>query len=178
MRFAMRPRRIVRVSQLPRAAPSHIAGNAIDEQHLGELPEDFMSERLSRNPILSPRVTQYAQGSAPTFAPGSSTMGLPRYRSSITPFIAGVTSQKAVPANPQRAFLLIQNNNGGGNKIFVNFGSDANALNSIVIIDGGNAVFEGGDVGGSFVPQEDVYILGQAAGLACIVMEGLVTVGA
>jgi hypothetical protein len=165
-------RRIIRISPAMTAP-----GNAVQEQ-LGELPEDLMSERIMRPPVLSPRLVQLAPGQPATFIPGA--MGpppLPRYKSSITPFVAQVASAKALPANSLRAFLLVQNNDGTGNSIFVNFGSDANSTNSLVVIDGGNVVFTGGGpTGGAFVPLEDVYISSQGANSACVVMEGLMSV--
>lgn len=156
--------------------PSYMAGNAVQEQHLGELPEEFMSERAIREPIMSPMIREFAPGTSPIVGPDP-RLPIPvpanNYKSAMYPFISQVVSTKVVPANPYRAFLLIQNNDGGGNSIFVNFGADASLTNALQIIDGGNIVFEGGAKGGVFCPLEDVYIIGAVAGSACVVMEGL-----
>jgi hypothetical protein len=151
--------------------------NAVEEQRgVGELPEDLMSERLLRDPIFSPRMGWIPGQGSVIIPPNNAGTGLPfnpRYKSSVVPFLTLTSSQKALPANAARAYLLVQNNDGGGNSVFVNFGADASSTSGIKIIDGGNLIFEGGNEGGSFVPQEDVYIIGTVAGSACIVMEGL-----
>lgn len=153
------------------------ANNAVEEQRgVGELPEDVMSERLLRDPVLSPRVG-YVPGKGSIIVPpnnaGTGAPFSPRYKSSITPFVAAAASQKVLNANSARAYFLVQNNDGASD-IFVNFGADASATNAIKVIAGGNLLFDGGGEGGSFVPQEDVYIIGAAGGEACVVMEGLV----
>lgn len=174
-------RRRVNIVRPPRyPMPSYpLAGNAIDEQRgagggMGELPEDLMSERLMRDPIFSPRVAYLPGKGAVIVPPNNAGTGgtiSPRYKSSVIPFVAQLASTKVINGNPLRAYLLVQNNS--GSSIFVNFGADASATNGIQVVAAGNLIFEGGNDGGSFVPQEDVYILGAAAGLACVVMEGL-----
>lgn len=158
------------------ARPSHFAGNAVQEQHLGELPEDFLSERALREPIMSPMIREFAPGTSPLMGPDPRIpVPVPsnNYKSAMYPFVSQVVSTKVVPANPYRAFLLIQNNDVAANAIFVNFGADANLKNALKIIGGGNLVFEGGAKGGVFCPLEDVYIIGAVANSACVVMEGL-----
>lgn len=158
------------------ARPSHMAGNAVQEQHLGELPEEFLSERALREPIMSPMIREFAPGTSPLMGPDPRfPIPVPsnNYKSAMYPFVSQAVSTKVVPANPYRAYLLIQNNDGGGNSIFVNFGADASLTNALQVIDGGNIVFEGGGKGGVFCPLEDVYIIGAVAGSACVVMEGL-----
>lgn len=175
MTMVIRRRPMVRRFAVPRIL-SHMANNAIEEQALGELPEDVMSERLLRDPVFSPRIG-YVPGKGNVIVPpnntGTGAPFNPRYKSSVVPFVTAAVSAKALPANASRAFLLVQNNDGGGNAIFVNLGADATAANAIKVIDGGNLFFEGGNEGGAFVPQEDVYIVGAVAGSAVIVMEGL-----
>lgn len=167
MRMYMNRRRVLGVAGLA------IAGNAVEEQSrgLGELPEDLMYERMIRQPMLSPWLSDH--GTNPTIGPGfSAPPPTNNYKSATYAFNATTTSQKVVPANPFRAFLLIQNND-AANAIFVNFGSDATAVNAIKVIAGGNLIFEGGGDGGVFVPSEDVYILAAAGTIACVVMEGV-----
>jgi hypothetical protein len=153
-----------------------MAGNAVQEQHLGELPEEFMSERAIREPIMSPMIREFAPGTSPLVGPDP-TIPAPvpsnNYKSAMYPFISQLVSTKVVPANPYRAFLIVQNNDVAANFIFVNFGADASLTNALRIAGGGNLVFEGGGKGGSFCPPEDMYIIGLVAGSPCVVMEGL-----
>jgi hypothetical protein len=157
------------------ARPSHYAGNAVQEQYLGELPEDFLSERSLREPIMSPMIREFAPGTSPLVGPDPSLpipVAANNYKSAMYPFLSALASTKVVPANPYRAFLLIQNND-AVNAVFVNFGADASLTNALRIVANGNLAFAGGSKGGSFCPLEDVYIIGAAAGSPCIVMEGL-----
>ena len=92
---------------------------------------------------------------------------------SLFPFTIGVTAQRILPANPLRTYLIVQNKSGG--TIFINFGQNPTQFASIEIAAGGNAEFIGGATGGAFSPQDDVYILGSAAGLDGVAGEGLWT---
>ena len=146
------------------------AGNAIDEQRmggLGDLPEELTHERRIRGPISS---AMTGAANPEDFQEGRANP----FKSAVYPFIAQITSEKALPANPYRAYLLVQNNSASA--IFINFGMNATATNAIQVAAGGNLIFEGGTRGGSFVPAEDVYILGAAANLACVVMEGMTAI--
>lgn len=88
------------------------------------------------------------------------------------PFVIGLTSEQVIPANPLRSYLLVQNKNAASD-MFINFGQKATAFNGVIIIPRGNYEFIGGAVGGSFVPSDSVWILGAAAGLNGVLVEGV-----
>lgn len=134
---------------------------------LGELPDHL--ERRSKPPIIGRGAWQGEDAPLQTPAPGSVSY----YKSVLYPILASTSSEKALPANPYRAYFMLQNNCGTGDNIFVSFGTGASLTGSIKVIDGGNLIFEGGGVGGSFVPLEDVFIIGDAASLAGVIMEGM-----
>lgn len=106
---------------------------------------------------------------------------------SIFPFIAGLASQLVIPLNPLRLYLLIQNNSAGASTgdIFINLGQSATATNSLVLPSGG--VYEQTGVGGgrsldpekmqfssgAFIGPDSVHVLGEFAGMACVIIEGL-----
>ena len=92
---------------------------------------------------------------------------------SLFPFTIGIAARRILPANPLRTYLIVQNKSGG--TIFINFGQNPTQFASIQIDAGGNYVFEGGATGGAFSPQDDVYVLGSAAGLDGVAGEGLWT---
>ena len=94
-----------------------------------------------------------------------------RYSLSTFAFTAGIVSDRKLPANPLRTYLLIQNNSAG--VMFVNFGTEATAISGIQIIAGGNYIMEGGAPAGAFVAPNDVYILGSAGNLAGVIGQGL-----
>jgi len=92
---------------------------------------------------------------------------------SLFPFTIGIEALRILPSNPLRTYLLIQNKSGG--VIFVNFGQNPTQFASVEIPAGGNIIFEGGATGGAFSPQDDIYVLGSAAGLNGVAGEGLWT---
>ena len=94
------------------------------------------------------------------------------YTAAMYPFVIGLASQQIIPANPLRAYLLIQNKNAAAD-MFVNFGSDATAFNSVIIIPRGNYELIGGANGGSFCPGDSVHVLGAAAGMNGVIVEGI-----
>ena len=94
-----------------------------------------------------------------------------RYTLSLFPFTIGISPERVLPANPMRTYLIIQNKSAG--IIFVNFGQNPTEFASIEIAAGGNYEIIGGAQGGSFVPPDDVYILGSAAALDGSIGEGL-----
>jgi hypothetical protein len=154
-----------------------MAGNAVQEQNLGEVPEDLMSERALRYPVISPAIREFAPGTSPLVGAPAQPYGVSPFKSAQYAFVASTASQKVIPANPYRVFVLIQNNDGSGNAIFVGFGGDATAISGLKVIDGGNISFSGGSQPHNFgtqpfCPTEDIYILGLAAS-ACVVMEGI-----
>jgi len=91
-------------------------------------------------------------------------------RQSNTPFVIDTDSVRVLPANPLRRYLLVQNKS--ADVMYVNFGQLATVFNGIQISAGGYYELIGGGPGGSFVPADDVYILGGSAGLAGVVSEG------
>ena len=96
-----------------------------------------------------------------------------RHTASLFPFTAGLTSFRVLPANPLRAYLLVQNLS--ASNMFLNFGQNATTTAGIRIIAGGNYEQIGGAPAGAFCSPQDIYILGAAAALPGIVVEGLWT---
>lgn len=96
-----------------------------------------------------------------------------RYTQSNTPFIAGTTSTRVLPANSRRAYLIIQNKS--VDVMYVNFGQLADIYNGIQISAGGAYEWIGGGEGGSFVPGDDIYILGGSADLPGVASEGMLS---
>ena len=94
------------------------------------------------------------------------------YRASNFPFVIGLASEQIIPANPLRAYVLIQNKSAVSNML-VNFGNDVTAFNGIIIIPLGNYEFIGGATGGSFSPSDSIHVLGAAAGLNGVIVEGV-----
>lgn len=126
---------------------------------LGELPRSLAEERSQKGKrILDPGMGYVADWTN-------------RYTQTLFPFQIGLSAQRILPANPMRTYLIIQNKSAG--VIFVNFGQNPTPTSSITIIAGGNYELIGGAAGGSFVPPDDVYVLGDALALNCIISEGL-----
>lgn len=94
------------------------------------------------------------------------------YTTANYPFIVGTAAQQILPANPLRSYLLIQNKDGASD-LFVNFGQKATAFNGLIIIPRGNYELIGGATGGSFVPSDSVWLLGDAANMEGVVIEGV-----
>ena len=94
------------------------------------------------------------------------------YTASLYPFVIGLASQQIIPANPLRAYLLIQNKDAAADML-INFGSEATAFSSVIIIPRGNYELIGGAYGGSFVPGDSVHVLGTAAGMQGALIEGV-----
>lgn len=129
---------------------------------LGELQPDLLAERsIHGKRILDPGAMVV-------------TDWINRNTLSLFPFTIGTSAERILPSNPLRTYLLIQNKAAVGN-LFLNFGQNPTAFSSVVIVPGGNIIFEGGATGGAFSPQDDVYILGSAAGIDGVVGEGLWT---
>lgn len=126
---------------------------------LGELTEEISQERS----IHGKRILD----------PGSMfvTDWINRNTLSLFPFTIGVAAERILPANPLRTYLIVQNKS--ASNIFINFGQNPSAFASIRIIAGGNYELIGGATGGAFSPQDDIYILGSAAGLDGVAGEGL-----
>jgi len=128
---------------------------------LGELPTDLNDERS----LHGKRILQ----------PGSAfvTDWINRNTLSLFPFTIGTAAERILPSNPLRTYLIVQNKSGG--TIFINFGQNPTQFASLQIPAGGNLIFEGGATGGAFSPQDDIYLLGSAAGLDGVAGEGLWT---
>ncbi len=102
--------------------------------------------------------------------------------STIFPFIAGVASEQIIPMNPLRVYLVIQNTSLAA--IFINFGQAATLTNGLRLaagafyeqigVGGGrNVAGSISNMGGSFITSDSLHIIGSAAGLAGVVIEGI-----
>lgn len=122
---------------------------------LGEIP----SRQETVGPILDP-----GAGMIPEW--------INNYTAALFPFVIGLTSEQIIPANPLRAYVLIQNKSPISD-MFVNFGNKADAFNGITIIPRGNFELIGGANGGPFSPNDSIWVTGAAVGLTGVVMEGV-----
>ena len=129
------------------------------DRALGELPEDQFRERALGKTIFDPGA-------------GFVSDWVNRYTQSNFPFSIGTASERAIPANPLRTYLLIQNKS--ANILFVNFGQNATTFNGIRIIAGGNYELIGGATGGAFCNGDDVYILADVAASEGVLTEGVI----
>lgn len=127
-------------------------------QGLGELPALLRAESLPTRQVLNPD-----EGAVPDW--------LNQYTQSNFPFTIGVTSERILPANPFRTYLLVQNKS--ADFIFLNFGQVATNYNGIRIAPGGNYELIGGATGGAHCPGDDVYVIGNAAALDGVATEGV-----
>lgn len=94
------------------------------------------------------------------------------YTATTFPFIIGTTSAQIIPANPLRAYVLIQNKDGASD-MFVNFGVSATSFNGVIIIPRGNYEFVGGALGGPFSPSDSIHVLGAGANMEGVIVEGV-----
>ena len=101
---------------------------------------------------------------------------LPDWRNSFTaatyPFTIGLTAMQIVPANPLRCYLLVQNKSAASD-MFINFGQKPTADNGVIIIPRGNYEFIGGANGGPYSPGNSIWMLGAAAALSGVLVEGV-----
>ena len=94
----------------------------------------------------------------------------PRWQNTIefinTGFIAQLTSLEALPANWNRNYFLIQNK--GANDVYVAFGNPVapNYFNGAII-------YAGGFYEPYKAPRNSVHIIGTAANLTCVLIEGI-----
>lgn len=124
---------------------------------VGSLPEDLMRYRRAGQP----------------FDP-SAGLGLDwinRYKTTNFGTIVGVTSTTILQNNALRTYLLIQNKDVASN-LFLTFTTDASSFGGILIIPRGNYELIGGEAGGSFVPSDSVNLIGAAANMNVVVVEG------
>jgi len=126
---------------------------------LGELPELLLEERDPQHPE--------------TFDPDAGFYDdwQNLYTVSNFPFVVGATSTQIIPANPRRTYLAIQNKSAG--TMFVNFGTGANTFSGLTLLTGDLYKFEGGERGGSCSPGDSVHVIGNAAGLQGVLLEGV-----
>lgn len=116
----------------------------------------------------------YQPPAGPVLNPGAGLVPdwINRYTMSSFPFVIGVTAEQVLPANPLRAYIIVQNKNAASD-MFINFGVQASANNSLIIIPRGNYELIGGANGGSFVPSDSLWVLGAVAGMQGIALEGV-----
>lgn len=126
-------------------------------KNLGDLPEDIQRERRSR------------QGFDPSA--GLVLDWVNRYKTTNFGTIVGTTSRNILQNNGLRTYLLIQNKDAVSD-LFLTFTTDASAFAGILIIPRGNYELIGGEAGGSFVPSDSVNLIGAAAGINVVVVEG------
>lgn len=122
------------------------------------------------------------EGGASAHRPGPSAMARPPrpgaagwsnpYTATNFPFVIGTESMQIVPANPLRTYLLIQNKDAGSD-MFINFGQKANSFNGVIIVPRGNYEFVGGSQGGPFCPNDSVWVIGTAAVMQGVLVEGV-----
>lgn len=167
----MRRVQAFRVRQIPAAN----SGVAEQRQALGELPEDIMSDRALRPPMVSPMITDFAPGTVPTRTVGPMAAGggwKNHYKTVPYAYVSAAAGEgvRIMTANSRRSYLLIQNRSGG--PIYIGYGYVPTILNGIEITSGGNQEFAGGAPSGAFCPAEDVFILSSAAAQVVIAIEG------
>lgn len=130
------------------------------QKGLGTLPEPLFKERSFKGK----RILDPGAGLVPDWVNNFTT--------SNYPFTIGLASEQIVPANPLRCYLLVQNKNAASD-MFINFGQKATTFNGIIIIPRGNYEFVGGAGGGPFSPGNSIWILGAAAGMTGVLVEGV-----
>ena len=128
------------------------------KRNLSGLPEPLRLERDLNKRILDP-----GSGLLPDW--------VNNYTAATYPFVIGTTAEQIVPANPLRCYLLVQNKSGASD-MFINFGQKATG-GSVIIIPRGNYEFVGVATGGPFSPGNSVWLLGGAAALIGVLVEGV-----
>ena len=127
-------------------------------QGLGELPADKLRERAP-GPVVDP-----GAGLIPEW--------INNYTATLFPFSLPTNDVTAIPANPLRCYLLIQNKDAAAD-LLVNFGNVANSFSGVIIIPRGNYELIGGAVGGSFCPSNSVHLLATVANQQAVIIEGV-----
>ena len=120
-----------------------------------------------------PESRRYDDRTGPLNDPGSflDPSWINEYTTIITAGTIGTTSQRVIPANPIRTYLLVQNKSAASD-IYINFGNSADSFNGIIIIPRGNYEFVGGANGGPFCPSDSIHLQGAAAALEFAIVEG------
>ena len=136
---------------------------------LGDLP--YQRDAIG-NPIYPGSAGARAAMSGQPVPPGQPQRWLNKTTAKTVPFVIGLTSMQIVPANPLRAYLLVQNKDAGSDML-INFGQKATSFNGVIIIPRGNYEFIGGTRGGGFCPFDSVWVLGTAANMQGVLVEGV-----
>ena len=138
--------------------------------YLGGLPAD-RQDRAPSDDVHYPGDRGAVPGQ-PGRTPSGAARWVNRYTATNFPFVIGTESEQIIPANPLRAYLLVQNKDAGSD-MFLNFGQKANAFNGVIIVPRGNFELIGGSIGGPFVPSDSVWIVGAAAVMEGVLIEGV-----
>lgn len=123
----------------------------------GDLPEDLQRERRGK------------QGFDPST--GLAVDWVNRYKTTNFGTLIGLASRNILQNNGLRTYLLVQNKDAVSD-LFLTFTTDASAFAGILIIPRGNYELIGGEAGGSFVPSDSVNLIGAAAGMNVVIVEG------
>ena len=127
-------------------------------KRFGELPLDLRHER-KQGPLQNPGAGLYPDW-------------INEYRTTLTAAQIDTNGQAIIPANPLRAYLLVQNKD-AATDLYFNISNAADAFNGIIIIPRGNYEYVGGANGGSFVPSGTVYLTSAAGTIDVAVVEGI-----
>jgi len=124
---------------------------------LGDLPDDIQWERRAR------------QG----FDPSANLVldWVNRYKTTNFGTIIGIASTTVLQNNGLRTYLLVQNKD-AANDLFLTFTTDASSFAGILIVPRGNYELIGGEAGGSFVPSDSINLIGAAADMNVVIVEG------
>lgn len=123
----------------------------------GDLPEDIARERRAQ------------QG----FDPAASLAldWVNRYKTTNFGTLIGLASTTILQNNGLRTYLLVQNKDAVSD-LFLTFTTDASSFAGILIIPRGNYELIGGEKGGSFVPSDSINLIGAAANMNVVIVEG------
>ncbi len=124
---------------------------------LGDLPEDIARERRAK------------QGFDPSA--GLALDWINRYKTTNFGTLIGLASTTILQNNGLRTYLLVQNKSAVAD-LFLTFTTDASFFAGILIIPRGNYELVGGEAGGSFVPSDSINLIGAAAGMNVVIVEG------
>jgi hypothetical protein len=95
-----------------------------------------------------------------------------RDTASLYPFTVGLAAIQVVPANSRRTYVLVQNKDAASDML-LSFGQKPTTFSSVIIIPRGNYELVGGSFGGAFVPSNSVWVLGTAAAMDGVLVEGV-----
>lgn len=124
---------------------------------MGDLPADLGRERRG------------GQGFDPSA--GLALEWVNRYKTTNFGTVTGAGSITILQNNGLRTYLLVQNKSAASD-LFLTFTTDASPFSGILIIPRGNYELIGGEAGGSFCPSDSVNLIGAAAGMNVVIVEG------